>query len=881
MDSERFQLLLDRYFDQSLDDEMAKEFDQFLLSSPKAREMFWQQGSLHAMLRQIGMESWTPKATDEHQVVRSASAKRSSLGRRLGAALTAAVLIGVCGYAYFATQTSSDSVASNDTGSSNAVSNPSQSEQAHSANPSTAGGTSTASVASRSQLSQKPNWLAVLRSQFNVEWDNPAEEMIAGEAMNRRRLKFSTGQIEVQTNRGVTINLEGPADLEIISGMEVVCRKGRLRVDVPPPAIGFVVRTPQFDLVDKGTTFAMDVNGNKKSEVLVIKGKVEIVPGAKGTQRLELLEGDAIGISDGVVSNASSKEASFPSSNRLQSIIRQSNSLEFNSWRRKRASLSSAADCIAYFDFQRDADSNNLVNRSLHADSSGTATIVGAKWAEGRWPGKQALEFRNPFDRVLFSLPEKHKSITCLASVRLDSLEYQAVALLAPFEAENHSFRWNIVPSPDMYGKGHLQIQRFMNDQWRSITKASQSPFLQRSRLGTWGQVAFVYDAEDRIYKEYVNGRLLCQRNLSQASSRAIAELQFGQMQIGNQPESSSSSTAGLGHLVGRIDELAIFRRALSTDEVRVLQLGRHATWTNEGDDSDWNSSSNWCRGLRPASADSVRINRPGKDAAVSTDATIELSSVSVGMGEGSAGQLRITGGEFRANEHPQWVSRVGAEGGEGFVSHEQGEARFSALQIGLGGDSFGRYRLDGGDLVVTRDFETKVGKNASLSIGIYGGTGRLEIASGSLTTRKGIRLGQTGGVGTFLVEGSKPERIHVGSYNDFDGYWYQESASTLDVRIDAGGVTPILIKRFNDEPGDGALDDGNVTFKEGSILNLSFSGAPRSGSWDVMRWDGELLEDGLKLAQHLDNETWSFDFVDTDDSGSPDTLRVTANVGK
>ena len=58
MDFDRFQKLLDLYFDELLDDEMAQEFEQMLLAYPKARESFWKQAQLHSMLRQIGQQSW-------------------------------------------------------------------------------------------------------------------------------------------------------------------------------------------------------------------------------------------------------------------------------------------------------------------------------------------------------------------------------------------------------------------------------------------------------------------------------------------------------------------------------------------------------------------------------------------------------------------------------------------------------------------------------------------------------------------------------------------------------------------------------------------------------------------------------------------------------
>jgi hypothetical protein len=43
------------------------------------------------------------------------------------------------------------------------------------------------------------------------------------------------------------------------------------------------------------------------------------------------------------------------------------------------------------------------------------------------------------------------------------------------------------------------------------------------------------------------------------------------------------------------------------------------------------------------------------------------------------------------------------------------------------------------------------------------------------------------------------------------------------------------------------------------------------------MSWDGALTDNGLAFAPGVNSAIWSFSFVDTDTSGTPDTLRITA----
>jgi hypothetical protein len=74
---------------------------------------------------------------------------------------------------------------------------------------------------------------------------------------------------------GVTLTVEGPADLELLSIDRVHCRRGKLRTRVPRGAEGFIVSTPGSAVVDLGTEFGLNVSDDGKAEVMVFKGEAE------------------------------------------------------------------------------------------------------------------------------------------------------------------------------------------------------------------------------------------------------------------------------------------------------------------------------------------------------------------------------------------------------------------------------------------------------------------------------------------------------------------------------------------------------------------------------------------------------------------------------
>jgi hypothetical protein len=103
------------------------------------------------------------------------------------------------------------------------------------------------------------------------EGQRPSE----GELLGAGRLVLQSGRMTLGLLSGVTLTLEGPADLELLSIDRVHCRRGKLRTRVPRGAEGFIVTTPGSAVVDLGTEFGLNVADDGKSRVMVFKGEAE------------------------------------------------------------------------------------------------------------------------------------------------------------------------------------------------------------------------------------------------------------------------------------------------------------------------------------------------------------------------------------------------------------------------------------------------------------------------------------------------------------------------------------------------------------------------------------------------------------------------------
>ncbi|HEY2159151.1 MAG TPA: hypothetical protein VGH33_26215, partial [Isosphaeraceae bacterium] len=87
--------------------------------------------------------------------------------------------------------------------------------------------------------------LAMVINLDGARWD-PSEgpPPAAGDILGAGRLRLRTGRATLAFLSGVTLTLEGPADLNLVSIDRVFCRQGRLRAHVPAGAEGFVVASP-------------------------------------------------------------------------------------------------------------------------------------------------------------------------------------------------------------------------------------------------------------------------------------------------------------------------------------------------------------------------------------------------------------------------------------------------------------------------------------------------------------------------------------------------------------------------------------------------------------------------------------------------------------
>lgn len=124
-----------------------------------------------------------------------------------------------------------------------------------------------------------------------VNWPPGQMQLSAGQGLPRGHIRIATGYLELRMESGVTLILEGPAEIELQQRNRCFLQQGRAVARVPKAARGFVLDSPRGHLVDLGTEFGVSVDRSGDMEVHVLKGLVEAsAPGQKEPLRLHETE---------------------------------------------------------------------------------------------------------------------------------------------------------------------------------------------------------------------------------------------------------------------------------------------------------------------------------------------------------------------------------------------------------------------------------------------------------------------------------------------------------------------------------------------------------------------------------------------------------------
>jgi hypothetical protein len=396
---------------------------------------------------------------------------------------------------------------------------------------------------------------AVLTRVVEPKWEDSAAGPALGSVLPKRRLSLASGSIQVEFFSGARVILEGPADFELVSTNEGFCRHGKLRAFVPPQAQGFTVRTSTLQLVDRGTEFGLRLDRGGDAELHVFQGKVEVR--SRGTTQ-DVAGGKAIHLdAAGAAREISAAPEAFLTLSELNLRSAEEAKDRYARWGTASDRLRQDPRVALYYSFE-DAPSWSRELRCQRPERSPLdGAIIGARWAEGRWAGKKALEFKCPGDRVRFQDAGEYESLTLMTWVRVDAIDRPFNGLMLTDGWVSGSVHWQITQKGALKLGIHGEKQTFDYD--------APGVFVP-SQLGRWIHLCTVYDRQAREVVHYVDGRRVIRIPL-----RFDTALKLGNVELGNWGVPLRGNIYEIRSLNGRMDEFVLFGSALREDEIRAL----------------------------------------------------------------------------------------------------------------------------------------------------------------------------------------------------------------------------------------------------------------------------------------------------------------------
>jgi hypothetical protein len=140
--------------------------------------------------------------------------------------------------------------------------------------------------------------VATLAQADNCKWAGSELPTAVNSKLGTGRLALVEGIATLQFTSGATVTIEAPTTLEILTAMHCRLVEGTLTAEVPEPAHGFTIDTPDIKVIDLGTKFGVTTGSTGNSQVRVFEGEVEIDGLADGKAK-RLTEGKGLHVGSG------------------------------------------------------------------------------------------------------------------------------------------------------------------------------------------------------------------------------------------------------------------------------------------------------------------------------------------------------------------------------------------------------------------------------------------------------------------------------------------------------------------------------------------------------------------------------------------------------
>jgi hypothetical protein len=235
-------------------------------------------------------------------------------------------------------------------------------------------------------------------------------------------------------------------------------------------------------------------------------------------------------------------------------------------WQAYSQELRKDPSLLAYYDFQQTPGSPTVLrNVAANGGKALDGVVENATWNTGRLSGKHALQFNGPDDCVRINVPQEADNLTLAAWVCAYSLDNPLNGILMSDEwGRGGQVHWQLSFNGCVGFSVFDSVIRSGNEE--------SAPVFDAKRLFRWTHLAAVYDREAARIRFYADGDAMGEVNVAKRVPIRIGAARIGHWNSATMID--KKSTVRSFH--GRIDELAIFGRVCSPDEIqRMFEAGK------------------------------------------------------------------------------------------------------------------------------------------------------------------------------------------------------------------------------------------------------------------------------------------------------------------
>ena len=397
--------------------------------------------------------------------------------------------------------------------------------------------------------------VAVVTQVVDAQWED--EGFQTNDRVPMGRFSLKAGLVRLQFLSGATVVIEGPAELELTSDHGAEVSSGLVTAKVPPVAEGFTLTTAGWRAVDRGTVFGIDARSPERTEVHVIEGKVDMHHGTDAAVRSTLTTGQTARLTAKALVEQAAATAQFPREADVIDRAARASQSQLEAWKLRSDALAADPSLVLYLDFEAtDAERGIIRNRAPGAGPRSDATVIGGEWTQGRWPGKGAVAFQRVGDLIRTSLGTRLDAATFIVSLRIEPESPLTQTILLTPDVGPGQLYW-LIAGHEKPNRGNGAVFIKTDDQRRDLRFSSGRP-IKRAVLGQWHTFAVVHDPANRRVRHYLDGALVKENPLDDAHPLKLRQLVIGNWGFTTQPR----------NLSGRMDELAVYNRALSDAEI-------------------------------------------------------------------------------------------------------------------------------------------------------------------------------------------------------------------------------------------------------------------------------------------------------------------------